>query len=665
MVVQFGRDICGDLAAAERREWLVTNGLGGYASGTLSGALTRHYHGLLVAALKPPVQRTLLLTKLDEQVNYAGHSYALHTDRWADGAVVPQGHQLIERFFLEGMIPVWRFALGDALIEKRVWMEQGANTTYIRYTLKRATQPMVFMAKALVNYRNHHGSTQGHDWQMRVEPKAEGVQIQAFAGATPYYLLARKAKVETAHSWYRGYCLAMEQYRGIHPYDDHLHAATFTLDLAVGQSLTVIATTEVDISLDGEAALQRQRSHEEELIKRWMSSTRLVKRPSPQWLEQLVLAAHQFIVQRTVAGSPGKTVIAGYPWFGDWGRDTMIALPGLTLTTGLAEVAQPILRTFAQYLDQGMLPNLFPEAGETPEYNTVDAILWYFEAIRAYDEATQDQDLVAELFPILAEVIEWHRKGTRYNIHLDTDGLIYAGEPGLQLTWMDAKIGDWVVTPRWGKPIEINALWYNALLIMVQFAQQLGRPAGLYQTLAQQTLQGFQRFWYAEQGYCYDVIDGPGEQDGTLRPNQIFAVALPSTERSGQSLLSPVQQKAVVDVVAQTLLTSYGLRSLAPGQANYRGRYGGDPLQRDGSYHQGPVWGWLLGPFVQAHLKVYQDAGVARSFLEPMADQLRDGCVGSLGEIFDGDPPHPPRGAFAQAWTVAEVLRTYLLTTSE
>ena len=308
-----------------------------------------------------------------------------------------------------------------------------------------------------------------------------------------------------------------------------------------------------------------------------------------------------------------------------------------------------------------MLPNLFPDADETPGYNTVDAILWYFEAVRAYYEATRDQEFIAELFPVLAEVIEWHQKGTRYQIHLDSDGLIYAGEPGVQLTWMDAKIGDWVITPRIGKPVEINALWYNALLCMVQFAQCLNQPANTYQQLTQKTLNGFQRFWNAQRGYCYDVIDGPDGDDDALRPNQIFAVSLPAASLSGSELLSVDQQKTIVTVISQELLTSYGVRALATTHLNYQGRYGGSPLQRDSAYHQGPVWGWLIGHFVQAHLKVHKNPELARSFLDPMADHLRSGCVGTLSEIFDGNSPHHPRGAFAQAWTVAEVLRAYRL----
>lgn len=304
-----------------------------------------------------------------------------------------------------------------------------------------------------------------------------------------------------------------------------------------------------------------------------------------------------------------------------------------------------------------MLPNRFPDAGETPEYNTVDATLWYFQAIQQYYQVTQDDDLLVELFPILATIIDWHCRGTRYNIHLDpSDGLLYAGGDGLQLTWMDAKVGDWVITPRTGKPIEVNALWYNALRTMASFARRLGKPHQEYEAIADRTLARFARFWNPEVGYCYDVLDTPQGNDAALRPNQIFAVSLP------ESPLTPVQQRSVVDVCGQTLLTSYGLRSLAPTHPDYAGHYGGDPRQRDSVYHQGTVWGWLLGPFVLAHLRVYNNPALARQFLEPMANHLFDHGMGSLSEIFDGDPPMTPRGCIAQAWTVAEVLRAWVAT---
>jgi len=682
MVLQFGRDICGHLATAEQREWLVTNGIGGYACGTIAGILTRHYHGLLIAALKPPLDRTLLLTKLDETVVYGDQAYDLHCDRWADGTVTPHGYLHIERFELEGTVPTWHYSCGDALLVKRIWMEQGSNTTYVRYHLKRASAPVTLSLKALVNYRNHHHSTRGLDWTLQIDSLSEsapatplsGLKITAFDGAAPFYLMSDRGHCTSEHTWHWGYDLAIERYRGIDPTDDHLQAGTFTVTLAPGEKITLAATTATPQTVQFDGAIQRQRSHEQRLLGHWYSARYLAAQQAPLWMEQVVLAADQFIVGRTVAARPpGKTVIAGYPWFGDWGRDTMIALPGLAIATGRPDIARPILRTFAAYIDQGMLPNVFPEAGEAPGYNTVDAVLWYFEAIRLYHQVSHDCMLLEELFPALAEIIRWHQKGTRYHIHLDADGLIYAGEPGLQLTWMDAKVGDWVVTPRLGKPIEINALWYNALLIMARFAEMLGVSGEEYRHLAAHTRQGFQRFWSGDRGYCYDVLDGPDGDDDSLRPNQIFAVAYPAMDNwrpgvglqsqgrlaLGEPLLTPEQQTAVVETVARRLLTSYGLRSLAPDHPDYSGRYGGNPVERDGTYHQGTVWGWLIGPFIQAHLRVYQDPVLARTFLEPFADHLRDGCIGTFSEIFDGDAPFTPRGAFAQAWSVAEVLRAW------
>jgi len=675
MSIHFGREICGELAIAESREWLVTNGIGGYASGTIAGLLTRRYHGLLVAALKPPLGRTLLLAKLDETVRYQGNFYPLATNRWIGNAVDPAGYRHIESFHLDGTLPVWQFACGDSLLEKQLWMQRGKNTTYVRYTLLRGSSPLTLSIKAMVNYRHHHGDTAGRDWRMEIKPIACGICVAAFEGAVPFYLTADRGDFAPTHDWYLGFDLAMERYRGLRDREDHLHAATFGAILQPGESLTFIASTDIastekttpDTWPATSDPLEDQRHYEQQLLQQWYSTPNLSTQSAPLWIEQLVLAADQFIVNRSRPDIPnGKTIIAGYPWFGDWGRDTMIALPGLTCATGQLEVARIILLTFARYLDRGMLPNLFPEAGETPAYNTVDAILWYFEAIRTYDAVARDDRLLGELFPILAEVIDWHRRGTRYNIHLDPDdGLIYAGEIGLQLTWMDAKIGDWVVTPRIGKPVEINALWHNALQIMVQIAQRLGQPAQPYQQLAEQAARGFERFWNAAAGYCYDVLDGPDGDDASLRPNQILAVSLPTSiglaeTDTRSALLTPERQRSVVNACSRALLTSYGLRSLAPDHPDYRGRYGGDRYQRDGAYHQGTVWGWLLGPFVQAHLRVYRNPVQALQLLAPMADQMRSHGIGTLSELSDGDAPMIPRGCIAQAWTVAEVLRVWL-----
>jgi predicted glycogen debranching enzyme len=369
----------------------------------------------------------------------------------------------------------------------------------------------------------------------------------------------------------------------------------------------------------------------------------------------LLLAADQFIVQRPLPEEPdGRSVIAGYHWFADWGRDTAIALPGLALTTGRPDVARQILLALSRYVDQGMLPNNFPDAGDEPAYNTIDASLWYFEAIRQYHEFTGDEGTLKSLFPVLAAIVEAHVKGTRYNIHVDpSDGLLYGGVPGAQLTWMDAKIGDWVVTPRIGKPVEINALWINALQTMTTFARILKKSGAAYERHAKKATKNFRKFWNEARACCFDVIDAPSGNVGTLRPNQIFAVSLPV------SPLSERQQKSVVDICASQLLTPYGLRTLGPSEAGYAGHYGGTPHERDAAYHQGTVWPWLLGAFAIAHFRVYHQAGVAREFLRPLADQIDSRGIGSVSEIYDGDPPQAPNGCIAQAWSVAELLRSW------
>ncbi|MHB8629419.1 MAG: amylo-alpha-1,6-glucosidase [Aggregatilineales bacterium] len=643
-MIDFGREICSNPQVATSREWLVTNGIGGYGSGTVSGVLTRRYHGLLVAALKPPLGRTLLLTKFDEIATYDGQPYALYANQWTSDRVDAPGLAHLERFHLEGTTPTWTYAFADALLVKQVWMEQGANTTYVTYTPHHGTAPIVLTLKALVNYRDHHANTRAPNWQTKIEPVDHGLAITAFDGATPFYLRSDRAQAEPQHEWYRDYFLAIEAERGQDDVGDHLLAGTFGALLEPGQSFTIVASTESAPNLNGQVAYTRHFAAERQ---------RIASTSEP--IQPLVLAADQFIVKRPSSDDPnGRSIIAGYPWFGDWGRDTMISLPGLTLTTDQPEVARRILHTFARFIDQGMLPNRFPDAGETPEYNTVDATLWYFEAIRAYHAATDDDALLAELFPALQEIIAWHIKGTRYRIHADpADGLLYAGEPGIQLTWMDAKIGDWVVTPRTGKAIEINALWHNALRVTAEIAQRLGKPDQLYVDKADQVQASFGRFWNPGAGYCYDVLDGPNGNDFRLRPNQLFAVSLP------HRLLSDQQARAVVDVCARKLLTSYGLRSLSPDDPDYAGHYGGDQKQRDSVYHQGTVWAWLIGPFVSAHLRVYQDRDAARSYLKPLIQHLAEHSMGTLSEIFDGDPPFTPRGCFAQAWSVAEVLRAW------
>jgi len=657
--VEFGREVCGFLEIAESREWIVTNGIGGFASGTVSGNLTRRYHGLLIAALKPPVGRRQLVAKIDEVVRYDGVDYDLATNRWVSGAVEPKGYLNIESFRLDGTSPVWQFAFGDALLEKRVWMPQGENTTYVQYTLVRSSRPAQLELKALVNYRDFHSSTHAGDWQMHSEPVERGVKITAFEGAVPFFLLSDSASAELHHDWHRDCFLAAERYRGLDDREDHLFAAVFRIDLQPQQSVTIALTICADAELDGTKRWREHSERNRELLSTWSTADPPAAAGAPDWIRQLVLAADQFIVKRSLPDEPeGRSVIAGYHWFGDWGRDTMIALPGLTLATGRPEIAKKILLAFARYVDRGMLPNNFPDAGGRPEYNTVDAALWYFEAVRQYFDVTRDKSTLATLYPVLAQIINAHLNGTRYQIHADeADGLLYAGEPGVQLTWMDAKVGDWVVTPRIGKPVEVNALWYNALETMAALAPVVGKSGVPFAKMAASVNQNFGKFWNEDAGRCYDVIDSLGVgNDVSLRPNQIFTVSLP------KSPLTREQQKAVVDTCARHLLTSHGLRSLAQAESGYQPHYGGSPGERDGAYHQGTVWGWLLGPFVLAHLRVYGDREAALRFLEPLGKQIVSHGLGTLSEIFDAEPPFTPRGCIAQAWTVAEVLRVWRAT---
>jgi len=429
----------------------------------------------------------------------------------------------------------------------------------------------------------------------------------------------------------------------------------YTLAITNGEWSGLVASLDDHASPYIEEAMRRFKAYDDSVLSRAQVTVPEL-RESPDWIRQLALAADSFLFARPVSSNPqGESVIAGFPWFGDWGRDTMIALPGLTLATGRYESARQILNTFARFIDQGMLPNVFPGSGETPEYNTVDAALWYIEAWRAYTETTDDWADVRLIFPVLEEIIRWYSNGTRFGIALDEqDGLLKAGEPGVQLTWMDAKVGDWVVTPRIGKAVEINALWYNTLEIMTLFAEKLQLSSETYQTLAAATKSGFQSFIDPNSGGLYDVLDGPKGNDASFRPNQLFAVSLPF------SPMTKASQQKIVELCGKSLLTSYGLRSLSPEHDQYTSHYGGGVKERDGAYHQGTVWVWLLGHYALAEYKISGDIDKAMSRLEPIRDHLFDAGLGTVSEIFDADPPHKPRGTPSQAWSVACVLEAWL-----
>jgi len=604
-------------------EWLVTNGIGGYASGTVAGPLTRRYHGLLVAALTPPLQRTVLVTRFDETV---------------DAGCTLGGY--LDSFRRDATIPTWTYRIGDELLEKSVWMEHGANTTYVQYRLVDGDRPIRLDLAALVNNRSHHDTTHDHPG---LRSTLSGPDVRIEGGAAPFYLLNENFDVALRNEWTCSPILTMETFRGLDDQDENLHAADFSTTLKPGSAALVVVSTDPTAGVGG--AIERRRDHERFVLDSCGVSNEVV--------DELAFAADQFIVKRTTDGTPGATVIAGYHWFADWGRDTMISLPGLCLETGRHEEAAQILRTFARYVDHGMIPNRFPEDGP-PEYNTADATLWYVEAIRAYHHAIPDDDLFGELFPVLGGIIDWHTKGTRHGIGVDpTDGLLAAGEPGTQLTWMDARVDEKEITPRIGKPVEINALWYQALRTMSGFAGEIGADPSPYTAAADRVAASFNRFHNPETGYLFDVIDGPDGDDPSLRPNQLFAVSLT------HSPLHSDWQRKVVDACAEHLLTPMGLKTLAPFESGYRGRFGGSPAERDRAYHQGTVWPWLIGAFATAHLRVYGDPDTVRGMLGPLIAHLME--RGTVTECAEGDSPHDSRAAFAQAWSVAELLRVWRL----
>lgn len=660
--IAFGRDICGDLAQAERREWWLANGLGGYAAGTLAGTLTRRYHGLLVAPLQAPLGRSLVFAKADARLEIDGVDYPLFSNRWADNVIDPDGHKHIESFRLDGRMPVWHFAFGDLRLEYRLWLEAGGDTVYLAYRPDypdHQSRNIRLKIRLLVNARDHHGNTEPWRFNPVIEPDgASALRIRNPAGSgwQPYQLRfeLRGGSIHPDHTWYENFDLPVEAERGLPCRDHHLCVGECRLDLINREWSGLTASLDEKASPYIEESMRRFFAHDDSVLTRAnLAVTGLDD--APDWIRQLTLAADSFLFSRPIANNEqGQSVIAGFPWFGDWGRDTMIALPGLTLATGRYDNARHILETFARYIDRGMLPNVFPGNGETAEYNTVDAALWYIEAWRAYVEASGDRDSMRRIYPVLQEVIRCHREGTRFGIGQDdSDGLLRAGQEGVQLTWMDAKVDDWVVTPRIGKPVEINALWFNALRVMADFAAMLKLPAADYEAEAAKVRDGFQRFINPANGALFDVLDGPEGDDGSLRPNQILAVSL------FYSPLDERRQRAVVDACGRTFLSSYGLKSLASSHPAYVGHYLGGVRERDGAYHQGTVWAWMLGHYALAEYRVNGDRDQALNRLEPIRDHLMDVGLGTVSEIFDADPPHHPRGAPAQAWSVACILEAW------
>ena len=638
-MIHFDQQSLRDLSLALSREWLETNGIGGFSSSTIVGLNTRRYHGLLTAATKPPVGRFVLLSKLEETLVIEGRRYELSSNQYP-GVVHPRGFEYQTNFRLDPF-PIFTYEIDDLRLTKTVFMVQGENTTVVQYELDGHKRSNITLeVRPLIAFRDYHGTTHENgalNPQLETEPGQ--MSLKPYADLPALYLAHDSADLKPNGVWYRNFQYTVEQERGLDFAEDLFNPCTLTFDLGSRTTVNLIAsTTQHDANKADayrSAEVQRRSTNKTDLV------------------GLLTAAADQFIVRR----EQGETVIAGYHWFADWGRDTMIALPGLTLVNGRWAIAKNILAEFAAHVDRGMLPNRFPDAGEAPEYNTVDATLWFFEAVRSFLEYTGDCEFIrTKLYAVLRDIVDWHVKGTRYGIHVDADGLLSAGEAGVQLTWMDAKVGDWVVTPRHGKPVEIQALWYNALRVMEDLT---GRFDDLnakqeYGAMANKARASFNElFWNEQAGCLYDVVNGD-LRDASIRPNQVIAISLTNT------MVPTERATSILRVIECELLTPRGLRTLSPSDPNYIGRYEGGPGTRDGAYHQGTVWPWLMGPYLTAYCKTFGPAAgrrFGRMWLENFQDHLNEACLGQVSEIFDGDTPHAPRGCVAQAWSVAELLR--------
>jgi predicted glycogen debranching enzyme len=658
-------------APMPRREWLVTNGLGGYAAGTVSGVVTRRYHGLLVAALPAPLGRTVMLNHLLERVRLPDRRvlWLGDEDEVAGPNAADRTEHLVE-FRLELGLPVWTYALGDVTIEKRVLMPHGQNTVHLTFRLVEGDDSLRLSLRPSVQFRGYEEPvTAGAGRRYTLAAVGNRYELTASDGFPPLRLMlgADRGALTLDAAGFAGVPYQMEANRGYEAVGALWSPGYFRADLGPDSPVTLVASTETWETIN--ALSPADAAVAEHDRRRQILDIAGAGAREPMMAE-LVLAADQFIItpagrgeeaaRARAAGEHVRTVIAGYHWFTDWGRDTMIGLEGLALCTGRHRDASYILRTFAHYVRDGLIPNMFPDGARDGLYHTADATLWFFHAAQRYVQHTGDRGLIEALLPTFVDIVHHHLTGTRFGIGVDpADGLLRQGADGYQLTWMDAKVDDWVVTPRRGKAVEINALWYNALRLVDRWTRELGAARGFdYGELAERARSSFNaRFWFAAGGHLYDVVDGESGDDAACRPNQVFAISL------DHPVLDRDRWEPVMSVVRERLLTPVGLRSLAPGHPDYKAKYYGDLRARDAAYHQGTVWAWLIGPFIDAWLKVHPgDEAGARRLLEGFDAHLNEACVGSISEIFDADEPYIPRGCVAQAWSVAEVLRALIKT---
>lgn len=645
-MIAFGRDLCGEVELASRQEWLETNGIGGYASGTVAGLHTRSYHALLVAPMQVPLRRVVLLSQLEETVSFGRQTYPLSANQYRD-AISPQGYLNLESFRLDPY-PVFVYRLADLWVEKRIFMTHGHNLTWVLYRLLTpAAGEVELTVRPQVSFRGLHLRKSEHRFLNTHHDLAERVVRLIPDGPLPTLNLFHNALAfEHAGMWYHDLYYRAEDERGLGCQEDLFSPGALTFKLTAGETSYLAAATETLLNPNPEAAAV------DETARRRALSDALPE--ADEFTRQLFAAADQFVVQR----GEGVSIIAGYPWMADCGRDAMAALPGLTLATGRYSEARALLATYAGLCQGGLLPNHFSEDTDLPLYNTVDASLWFIHAVGLYQAVTGDSNFVRKkLWGTLNEIVDQYLKGTSYRIRMDDDGLINLPEEAAQLTWMDAQEGDWVVTPRSGKPVEVNALWYRALAVMRDLAEAYKdretqeRCAALAEKVRESFLA---QFWFEEGGYCFDRIED-NFRDPTLRPNQLLAMSLP------EPLLTGERARRALTRVRHDLGTSFGFRTLAPSDEHYQGVYVGDILARKGASHQGTVWPWLVGPYADALINVYGRTEPVRKeltqLLAPFQAHLQGEGLGSISEKFDGNPPHTARGCIARAWSVAEVLR--------
>ena len=661
-----------DAESMVTREWLVTNGFGGYASGTVAGVITRRYHGVLIAALAAPLGRMVMLSQVAEQVHLSdGRSVAIGSGERTGDAPDAHGTGSLVEFRLEAGLPVWRYDVGGATIEKRVFMPHMQNTVIVMYELLAGAEGVELELRPSVNFRVQEAPvSEPLAWPYEFRVVDDYAEIVLTRSVIPPLRIKVPGAALTLNARrIENVMYPVEESRGYQGRGDLWSPGYFRVPLSAGQCASFVASTE---SIDTMGVLKPEEALSAEVSRR----RRLLAMAAPDARQgvaaELVLAADQFIItpagrtedttRARAYGDDVRTVIAGYHWFTDWGRDTMISLEGLTLVTGRHVEAGYILRTFAHYVRDGLIPNMFPEGQSEGLYHTADATLWFFHAIAQYMAASSDGLTLSTLYPQLKDILAHHVRGTRFGIHVDEDGLLVQGAPGYQLTWMDAKCDDWIVTPRRGKAVEINALWYNALRLMERWAGERGEDPSEYRALADRARDTFnRRFWFEEGRHLYDVVDSESGAEGRLeddpkcRPNQVLAISL------DYPVLDKSRWEPVMHAVYDRLVTPVGLRSLAPGDPDFKARYFGDPRARDAAYHQGTVWAWLVGPFIDAWLKVYpDDVEGAHRALEGFVPHLDEACIGSISEVFDATPPFTPRGCLAQAWSVAEALRTWV-----